>query len=171
MSPDTNDMEPGSECYRGIRIILVHGSVTPELREELIAFWLNSGALGSRQQAEKRVREAVHVVLNEQGRIVGVNTVFPGKLVDGVEQIYWFYRTFIHPEYRFPGLSSRVFRSTVWHLAGLPRASGMPTGLALVAENPKLYSPAGRRKLQRLGLRPRGKDRGGREVWSLEFED
>lgn len=158
-----------SEIYRGLRISCVHGLESEALKEALVDFWLAHRVLPNPEEAEKRASQVVNVVTDAEGRLVGVNTVYTGNLGGQDQRLYWLYRTFILPQYRYSGLSSRVFRMTVRRLSSLPESPGTPVGLLVVAENPKLRTPAGRRKLQRLGLTAIGRDARGCDVWKIDF--
>jgi hypothetical protein len=155
--------------FKDCRIFWVHGTTTPEVRERIALFWLDNNAIRDTAEADRRAQEVGCIVVNAAAEIIGVNTVYRGSLVkDGPR--YWFYRTFVRPGSRSPGLSSAVFRFTAKKLAAAPRDAEAPQGIVVVAENPKLARPGGRRRLERLGLQSRGVGPLGNEIWVLDFD-
>jgi hypothetical protein len=155
-------------AFKNCRIFWIRGAVTPEVKDRLVGFWLDNDAIEDRAEADRRVAEVGCIVVNEQAEIVGVNTLFVHPLTDG--RPYWFYRTFVRPDSRTAGLSSAVFKFTAKKLAAAPRDADAPLGIVVVAENPKLARPGGRRRLERLGLRSIGTGPRGNEIWVLDFD-
>jgi GNAT superfamily N-acetyltransferase len=156
-------------AFKDYRIFWVHHATTPEVRERIARFWQDNDAIRDAAEAGRRAEEVGCIVVNAAAEIVAVNTVYPASLVKAGPR-YWFYRTFVRPDSRSPGLSSATFRFTVKKLAAAPRDAEAPQGVLVVAENPKLARPGGRRRLERLGLRSRGVGPRGNELWVLDFD-
>lgn len=151
------------------RIVWVWGQITPQLRSELIAFWADNGALADPCEAWRRTFEVASVVLDEQGRLAGICSVYCAYS-PGAGAFYWFYRTFIRADCRDVGLAPRLFAHTFEQLAlayaDEPQA---PVGVMIVVENPKLHTAAGIRVIERAGFQHLGIDDSGQSVWHRLF--
>jgi hypothetical protein len=155
--------------FKKYQIVWVWNQTTPALRNELIAFWRDNGAIQDPIEAWRRTFEVACVVLNAEGRVVGVSSVYCASPAAG-KVLYWFYRTFIQEDCRDVGLAPRVFAHTYEQLAlayaGEARA---PAGLMIVTENPKLETAAGVRVIQSVGFQRFGLDSSGQSVWHRLF--
>lgn len=81
------------------RLENVWESKTNELRNEIIQFWLDNGALVARQQAEKRVDQIIFVVRDQTDQIVAVNTAFE-QYNQQLHNHFYYYRLFVSEPYR-----------------------------------------------------------------------
>ena len=57
-----------------INIVPAWKQVTPELADELVAFWLENQALGDEASARQRTEQASCVARDENGKLQGVST-------------------------------------------------------------------------------------------------
>jgi hypothetical protein len=155
--------------FNGFRLFWGFGQLTSEMRAELVQFWIANGAITDSFEAWRRTSEVGCVVLNKEGKIVGVNSIYIDRLIaDG--RSYWFYRTFIRPDCRVMGLTPRIFNVTFDNLSNLSAGKlGAPSGIVFVTENPKLESRAGSRIFQRNGVEPLGINQQGKSVWRKCF--
>ena len=69
------------------------------LKEEIIDFWLEERALGSREQAEKRVNQVVFVARDSFGEIAGICTAYPQQNLQ-LRHNFYHYRTFVAAAHR-----------------------------------------------------------------------
>lgn len=147
----------------------VFGAVTEELRREVVAFWLQHGAIGNQLEASKRADQLLCVARNGAGELVGVTTAYLASM-QGREGRYFFCRMFIRPSSRVLQLAYALARAGVDTLRAHRHRHADVLGAALVAENPKFRLAGGRRFLGNLGWRPVGKDARGLDLWTIEFE-
>ncbi|MGZ7459550.1 hypothetical protein ACXPVS_23185 [Pseudomonas sp. Ma2-10] len=150
-------------------IVWVWGQITPQLRGELITFWNETGALMDLAEAWRRTFEVASVVMDCDGRLVGVSSVYC-SYSPGAGGLYWFYRTFIREDSRDVGLAPRLFAHTCEQLALTYAGETLaPVGMMIVVENPKLETAAGIRVIQRAGFQHLGVDESGQSVWHRLF--
>lgn len=153
--------------FKNQRIFWVWQQVTPALRQQLVDFWRDNGALQSSSEAWRRTFEVACVAMDDMGEITGVSSVY---CPHGPCAPYWFYRTFIRKDCRDVGLAPRIFACTHAQLALTYRDEvSAPVGMMVVSENPKLETPAGIRISQRAGLQHLGYNEHGQSVWHLLF--
>lgn len=74
------------------RIEIVRGRLAPELRERVISFWLDHGALDA-TQANERIDQVVCLLVDRHGQIAGVNSVV-AAIAPLVARRFWMYRRF-----------------------------------------------------------------------------
>ncbi len=159
-----------SDHSQGYRIETVYGRLTQPQRAEIIRFWMKHRALPSIEAARRRVAQVIDVLRNAEGEIVGLNTVYPGAYRDPGRR-YLFYRLYIRPQDRRPGLARRATRHVVEALLAHPELRPGIKGLIAVTENPKLSREAARRQLQRIGFEYDGRGPKGFDIWRVEFPD
>ncbi len=148
----------------------LHERMTEPQRAAIVRFWLDTGALSDRREALSRASQVVHLVFDARGDIVAVNTCFSAFLNNGRNQApYWFYRIFVHPKARSVRLSLEIFRLTASYLRQRYMDSGGETGIAMHLENPKFYRRSGHRALRSVGIKPKGRDQRGVDIWTYEF--
>lgn len=159
-----------SEHPQGYRIETVYGKLTQPQRQEIIRFWLKHRAIPSLEAARRRVGQVIDVLRNAEGEIVGLNSVYPATYRSPGER-YLFYRLYIRPQDRKPGLARRATRHVVEALLARPELRPGIKGLIAVTENPKLSREAARRQLQRIGFEYDGRGPKGFDIWRVEFPD
>lgn len=74
-------------------------STTPELEQEIAAFWLTEKALKSEDIARQRAKQAVCIARNADGDLIAICTV-RAKLMPKLRQRMYFYRTFVGAQHR-----------------------------------------------------------------------
>ena len=135
-------------------------------------FWLTNGAITDINEAWRRCAEVGCVVLNAANDIVAVSSVYK-DILNADRQAYWFYRMFVRPDCRIPGLAVKILNTTVDRLSRAyqqaPGTADAPQGIIIVTENPKLESQAGIRSLQRAGFIRLGVNARANSVWRRCF--
>lgn len=159
----------GTITFEQYQISWVFGQVTAAVRKELVAFWLDNGALDNPFEAWRRSFEVACTVRDTKGHLLGVSSVYTAIFAPTGEA-HWFYRTFLHRQARTPGVSIRVLQHTSAQLeAAFSGEPGAPRGLIFITENPKLDRPAAQRILRRNGSVLLGRDASGKSVWQRMF--
>ena len=151
---------------QGYRMIAVYGAVDAGLGQEIVDFWQRNRAIADPREAQRRSAEVVFTVRDSTGCLVGVSTVYEAKIQG--DRRYFFYRMFIQPRDRVPGLMRRVVLATRDYLRDL-RLPGKPRGIVIVAENPKLTGRGMRRQFRRYGWQLLGRTPRGQDVWKSDF--
>ncbi|MCH7685629.1 MAG: hypothetical protein IH899_02935 [Planctomycetes bacterium] len=95
------------ELPAGYRLENVRENKTPELKEQIIQLWRESGAMESREQAQKRVEQVIFLVRDEDDRIVAVSTVFRLSNRQLGNRFYYF-RCFISEAHRRSHLATNL---------------------------------------------------------------
>lgn len=155
--------------FNGYRLAWVFGQGTPDLRTELIRFWMTNNAVPDPYEAWRRSFEVTCTARDDSGDLVGVSSFYLDRLLtDGLP--YCFYRTYVRPDCRIMGLAPRLFLITFDKLAALYAGETYsPSGIVVVTENPKLEEAAGLRIIQRCGLERLGANPQGVSVWRRLF--
>lgn len=154
----------------GYRVETVYGRLTKELAQEIVQFWLQQRVLPNIQTARRRVSQVIDVLRNMEGQIVGLNSVYVGAYRSPQDR-YLFYRLFIRPQDRRPGLARYATEHVAEALKSHPEYRQGIKGLIAVTENPKLTREAARRQLQRIGFEYDGRGPKGLDVWRMDFAD
>lgn len=155
---------------QGYRIETVYGRLTQPQRQEIIRFWMQQRVIPSLEAARRRVGQVIDVLRNAEGEIVGLNSVYPAAYRSR-DQRYLFYRLYIRPADRKPGLARRATRHVVEALLAHPELRPGIKGLIAVTENPKLSREAARRQLQRIGFEYDGRGPKGYDIWRIDFSN
>ena len=150
------------------RVDTVFGQMTPPLRGELVQFWLDEAALPDANAAWARTNEVVCIARDVAEAIASVNTAHLAPL-QSAEDLHYFYRMFTRRPDRLWELSAGMLRACVEFLAACPLRDPRARGIAIVAENPKLQTRAGRRILTGMGWSQIGATPHGLDVWRMEF--
>ncbi len=147
----------------------VYQQVTDSVADEIRNLWLEANVL-SRAEAERRVKEVVLTARNENGELVGVNTVYRQDFLSR-NNTYYFYRVFIRPHdrgvfglRRFMSLQARQF------LKEYRNPQGETQGVVIVNENRKLSRKGAKRMLERDGWTFWGVGPKGFDVWFVNFD-
>ncbi|HEX3537956.1 MAG TPA: hypothetical protein VHU15_14450 [Stellaceae bacterium] len=150
------------------RIDPVFGTITPQLRGELVQFWLDEGALPDANAAWARTDEVVCIARDPARAIASVNTVYLAPL-QGPDDLHYFYRMFTRPQDRLLELTTGMVRVCRESLEASRLRDPRARGVVIVAENPKLQGPAGHRLLSSKGWVHLGKNPRGFDVWRKLF--
>jgi hypothetical protein len=152
--------------HQGYRIEPVYQKLTDNLRNEIVAFWLDNGALPE-DRARQRVDQVAFVVRSSANDVAGISTVYAAPFgPDG--DLYLYYRMFIAPAHRIPGLMQKVIRATRLFFDGNRALRAGARGMLIVTENPKLMHRSVRRLLERV-FEYAGTDQRGIDVWRFDF--
>ncbi|MES2314053.1 MAG: GNAT family protein [Pseudomonadota bacterium] len=147
----TKTSAPPTDVLQDFQVRWIFGSVTAALRQQLVEFWLQEGALTSADEAWRRSWEVACVLQAEDsGRIVGVCTV--AIHTDDHDRSYGFVRIFIRTGSRVVGLNVRLMERMIEGFTALAREPGAPHRLVATIENRKLERRAAQRILARLGF-------------------
>ncbi len=160
-------MEMTELTYDKYRMQNVFGEKPASLRGEIAEFWLANGALQDEAAAWRRTKEVVLVIRNPEGEMVGISTVYLSDFGARGDK-YYFFRMFIRPGDRVPGMMRFVTRETGEFLKARYTPGG-PRGFVIITENAKLMGPGMRGMLQRAGLTDGGKTRDGADIWYADF--
>jgi hypothetical protein len=122
-----------------IEIIPVWQQVTPELEQELIAFWRDNKAIVNEAAAKLRARQVICVAREKDGALCGVGTAVV-KILPRLRQPTYYYRQFFakalrgkHQELAFYQRCKQVLQD---YNAGLKRPESL--GILLEIENAKI---------------------------------
>lgn len=154
----------------GYTVETVYGRLTKELAQEIVRFWMQQRVLPSVQAARKRVSQVIDVIRNNDGEIVGLNSVYVSGYRSQGEK-YLFYRLYIRSQDRRPGLARYATEHVAEALKSHPEYRPGVKGLIAVTENPKLTREAARRQLKRIGFDYDGRGPKGFDIWRLDFDD
>lgn len=160
-------MSDPAYTYHGYRLYLVHGQTTPDLRREIVEFWQRNNALRAEQEIAQRANQVVFVIRNTTSEIVGVSTAYIGDFLQAGSR-YYFYRMFIRPDDRVPGMMRFITLRTRDALQA-EYAPGQPLGMVIVTENPKLMRPGMKRMFARNGFKYLGRGPRGNDLWLSAF--
>lgn len=138
------------------RMQLVAGRMNDVLRGEIVGMWVSSGALHA-EEAERRCKEVVIAIRDDDGKVVGVTTSHP-VVVPSVG-VCWFLRMFLLPRHRGflgkngLGLPARMLGATMAFLAessaSIPQ--NRPVGVMMILYNKKLHTPRWKRVFESRG--------------------
>lgn len=154
--------------YSSYRILCVYGQIDEELARELIDFWTRNKAIPNLRKARARVPQVVLIARNADGQLAGVSTVY--RMTVNRDRQYYFYRMFIQPSDRVPGMMRFMTKRTFDYLRDL-KVEDKPAGMAVVTENIKLMKRGIRREFERNGYTCLGKTRRGFDLWIHEFKE
>lgn len=166
----TPDTTAAIDAIHGISIHAVWGALDQQRKSELVDFWLKHRAIPDAREAARRTQEVVCLALDAEDRIAGVSTVYIGPF-GPKKASYWFYRTFIRPDCRKPGLAIRLLRATLQHLAVVAaNQPGVSQGLIILTENRRLKHPGWHKKIRAEGMQYLGVTPDGMDVWKRDFQ-
>lgn len=158
---------PASFDYHGYTVYNVYQAIPPELRDEIVEMWVRNQALPNREVALQRVDQVALAIRNPEGQMAGVSTVYPGDFQQRGNP-YFFYRMFIQPVDRVPGLMRFITLQTCYLMRDRHVAGG-PQGVIIVTENQKLMRPGMKRMFERNRYEYFGRDPRGYDVWRFPF--
>jgi len=99
----------------GITVQSVFQKVDDHLANELIATWKKYGALPKEENGKERAAQVVIILRNKENNIIGISTAFP-SYIEQLKCTLFAFRCMIAPEYRFPGLLTKITLETRNHL-------------------------------------------------------
>jgi hypothetical protein len=133
------------------RVQWVFGNISQPLRQQIVAFWLQQGAMTNPDEAWRRSWEVACILEEvESGNIAGACTV--AICLDDQGASYGFVRMFIGRASRLAGLNVRLMKTMIEGFELMAREPGAPRHLVATIENPKIQRRAARRILARLGF-------------------
>ncbi|MEK6781261.1 MAG: ATP-binding protein [Bacteroidota bacterium] len=115
--------------------------MSPALIKEVMEFWSTNKMLRAGFAAEERAQQVVLIVRDEkEKRIVGLSTAATVTFKQLNSHNFYLYRSIILPEYRQPGLASKVIVETRDFLESFSKmvSSNRCIGLLTFVENPKV---------------------------------
>lgn len=145
------------------KIDTVWKHVTPELADELVAFWQSNHAIADAGEARQRAQQAVCTLRDESGAICGVATAVV-KVTPRLRQPTYYYRIFLAPAVRGHDAFLPMVRQSKQALHAYNQGLERPESLGLLfeIENGKLgkayphaYEPTFDATF--IGYSPRGK--------------
>lgn len=143
--------------YRHYTLTWVWGTISPEQRQAVVNFWLQEGALTNRDAAEKRSHQVAYIAWNSYRQIAGICTAYLSRMrqkeTEEQDKFYFMYRSFIRKVDRVGFMSTVMLAHTTSNLKEMaPSMRPTPSGVAVVAENPKLAKAGMQRMGQKLGF-------------------
>ena len=153
--------------YYGYTLTPLYRSIDEALAEEIMAMWQRNGVIDDVAERRRRVAEVAMGVRAPGGELVGVSTVYPGRI--GQRGPFYFYRMYIEPGHRRTRMMLRVALATRELLRNLEGELRLP-GMVIVTENPKLMRRGAQRLFQRNGCRHLGRTPQRQDVWLTAFE-
>jgi hypothetical protein len=150
----------------------VWNRVSPDLRREIVHFWMAKNALSIQEAAEERAEEVVFVVRNLARQIVGLCTakkIFSEQLNNFV----YFYRTMIDPDYRRYGLALDLLIKTrdLLETQFTKEMERETIGILLTVENEDINATFRKAVWPRTGFVFVGFNRNGHQVRVSYFKD
>ncbi len=91
----------------GITFEEVFGKVDQKLAGELIDVWTNNNLLREGESGKERAKQVVLIVRNENQKIIGISTAYPIH-VEQLKNKLFAFRCMLVPEYRYPGLLTKL---------------------------------------------------------------
>ena len=168
MTPlDTPTVQKEIIDFHGYSLISVYRSINVKLGNEIIDFWRCNNAIGDLTEAQRRVADVVYIIRAPDNSLAGISSVYIADV--NPNEPYYFYRMFIQPNYRRPGMMRKVTEVTGSYLKALDLFN-KPAGLVIVTENPKLMRPGMRRVITRLGYEYMGKTKQNLDLWKSDFQ-
>jgi len=95
------------EKIEGYDIINVWIHKTPDLKKEIIDFWIKEKALPSVEAAEKRVEQVIAIARDKNGEIAALSSVYE-KFSNHLENFFYFYRNYVSPGARKANLGAAM---------------------------------------------------------------
>ena len=147
--------------------------MTPPVIEEVVRFWTDHGMLRPGVSATERAYQVVMVVRNEATRqLVGLSTAETVVFKQLNNNKFYLYRCVILPDYRFPGLASKLIVATRDVLEAYNKTDKLfpCIGLLTFVENPR-FQQARREAIWRASrMAYIGLDKKGRHIRVYYFK-
>lgn len=106
---------------------------SPEVKEEIIQFWLDNKALGKREQAEQRLPQVAFVARDADGKLAGVSTVYPQRNERLGHEFYYF-RCFVAEPQRRQRLAVQLILAARDHFNARFAAGDNPNVIGMIVE-------------------------------------
>lgn len=144
------------------------------LHEKVLAMWARNGVIPKGADPEKRVRQAVLVVLDGDDNAVAVNTVYDSTLADmGVKDdgagLFHAYRMFVEPGKSKMWLNVAMTCGAFDILESFNQ-DNQYRGVIIRTDNPKLMKSGSIGLLERNGWPIYGRDERGRVIARRDFQ-
>ena len=152
---------------RGYLLENVYLRTTAAQRSEMIALWHKEAVDRDRTETERRSHQAVFLVRAGSGELAGLSTVGLVRVEGGRK--FYAYRMFLRKRDRVPYLMVTVTQATRDFLRNFAHPEFQPSGMLIVAGNPKLMRPGVQKLFARHGCRYWGKTPWGEDVWAVDF--
>lgn len=155
------------------RLQILRGQPVQDWKERLVDMWLGEGVI-AREEAERRVREVVCALLDDNDRVLGVTTAYPGRIGRFPDPV-WFVRMFVRREARgHQGLAVKgalQWKALETTFRALEETSPAPPfrGAVLVTENRKFWSERWLRAFSARGWKPMARDKDGKYIHFRPF--
>ncbi len=111
-------------------------NVSPELQQEILAFWVNNGAVSAADELAARAKQAIIVMRAEDGGIAAVSTAVL-EIIPRLQQPLYYYRTFCAVAHRGNGTSMGMMKAsqTALHQYNLMLPEPESIGIHIELEN------------------------------------
>lgn len=130
--------QPASDG-RNIHLINVWQKMSPELVKEVVDFWNTNKMLRPGQSADERAQQVVFLVrAKPENKVVGVATAMPIRFKQLNNKVFFYYRSIVLPEFRQPGLASKLIVETRDFLESISIEGRECIGLLTLVENPSI---------------------------------
>jgi hypothetical protein len=107
--------------------------ITPELAQEIIAFWTEEKALPKVEKPEDRAQQAVIAMRDEQGKIAAVSTAV-NRVSPRLRQPLYYYRTFCAEKYRGKNTSIPMMKASQQALLDYNLKLAKPESIGILIE-------------------------------------
>lgn len=111
----------------------IFGKITPELAQEIIAFWTEEKALPKDEKPEVRAQQAVIAMRDEQGKIAAVSTAVI-RVIPRLRQPMYYYRTFCAEQYRGKNTSIPMMKASQQALLDYNLTLDKPKAIGILIE-------------------------------------
>jgi hypothetical protein len=127
--------------FHAIDIGNVWMKVNPELENEIVEFWTAHRMLPPEVNARERARQVVLTVRHE-GKIVGLTSADVIRYRQLNDNIFFLFRMVVLPEYRIPGIESKLIVATQAILEAFAEKQTVNKciGILTFVENPKIIT-------------------------------
>ncbi|MCP4460392.1 MAG: hypothetical protein GY816_20570 [Cytophagales bacterium] len=125
------------EVFGEYKFLNVWKNVTPEIKKNIIEFWVRLRAMPPETKPEERVNQVVFVVMDKNENIAGICTSYPAFVRSLGFNMYYF-RCLVHPDHRQFRLGSELLLRTRILLNEItnPNDVGECRGVLAEFENP-----------------------------------
>lgn len=114
----------------------------PGLREEIVAFWEVNRMLPPEADPKERAMQAVLVVRNLAGEIVGITTADFVQFKQLNNNLFYLFRMAVVPQFRVPGIESKLIVDTrdILEAYAAKATENKCIGVLTFAENPQVIA-------------------------------